>query len=175
MRRTCECDTRFESLMSQIPALSVCGLDDGSHGFLMEFAAALPLIILLQIVLFLHTIYNEYILRKSRTSGHVDAQSSRLRNLYVLLQIVGLFWTIVDVVNYGQIDMRSDIACNVTAFIPKFMPTIFYGLYFIQILLRLRRSFKGSHLALRTSTFCILSVLIMVPCIIYIVVLIYSY
>ena len=172
MSRSCDCNPQFESVASKIPSLSICGLQNDSHGFLLEFAAALPVIILLQLALLAHSVIHEM---KQRLQSKSHAQSHRLRILYLFLQIVGLLWTIIDVINYGQLIINNEIICNIAAFLPKFIPSLFYGLYFSQILLRLKCSFHGSRLALRTATFIMLCILIAVPCLMFAGVLVYLY
>merc|ERR1719242_2679998 len=129
-----------------------CGEDvDTFTGPYLEFAIAIPLFLILQLVLLSHSIHQE------RSNPNQQRISFKLRILYIALQLVGIYWTILDAFRL-LIDpvttspRSSDVICHIMAYSPKIIPAPYYLLYLLQILLRLESSFRGSFLQLSNCT-----------------------
>ena len=91
-----------------------------------------------------------------------------MRILYIVMQIVALFWLVMDSLrlsidpNTGSHMIQHPLICKITAYVQYWPPTIFYGCYLFQILLRLDTSFAGSYLALKQRTVYTLGVAVIV-------------
>eukprot|EP00484_Ammonia_sp_Unknown_P020153 CAMPEP_0197035636 /NCGR_PEP_ID=MMETSP1384-20130603/13377_1 /TAXON_ID=29189 /ORGANISM="Ammonia sp." /LENGTH=355 /DNA_ID=CAMNT_0042465721 /DNA_START=126 /DNA_END=1193 /DNA_ORIENTATION=- len=98
--------------------------------------------------------YHEY---TKRSNGQHNQIKLALRVCYLIIQIVGLYWTFIDLLRFvidpHTLMLRNNVGCQITAYSPKLIPSVFYGCYLFQILFRLQNSFKDSFLAVRKGTF----------------------
>lgn len=118
------------------------------------------LALLCLVVLVIHTLYNERAQRKKSKFKRVRGMHS----LYFALQIVALYWLIVDLFRFSidpftQI-LQNSVFCKIAAYSLNYLPGIYYGLFLSQILHRLVTSFKGSYLEL--PQWCIYTLFCMV-------------
>ena len=86
--------------------------------------------------------------------------------LYIVMQIVALFRFVNELV-LGGIDplthiIRDTIWCSVLPYSYLFVPGIFFGLYLLQILFRLKLSFDGSYLEISRWTLYTLGVMVLI-------------
>eukprot|EP01083_Nonionella_stella_P293553 998360_1 len=151
-----------------MPTAPTCAEDiDVIGGVWIEIPLSLIPVILIQIIWLCHTFHAEHMMKKTRntTPNKFTGYKFQRSILYILLQIIGLCWTINDVFVFIIIDphtliLRHNIGCYIVAYIPKTVPWIYYILYLYQILLRLEASFKGSPLSISKRTIIIFKVLI---------------
>eukprot|EP01084_Bolivina_argentea_P154881 269962_1 len=129
-------------------------------GFFFEFALSTSICIILLFVLIGNTIYNEY---WTTNCQHIAIKS---RLLYIILQIVAIYYIGNELFRF-TIDPqthilrdRLNIGCNISTYSTKVILGVYYAIYLYQILLRLEKSFDGSFLALKKSTFKTISWLI---------------
>eukprot|EP01084_Bolivina_argentea_P084887 153472_1 len=123
----------------------------------LEYAISLSLVIFLQFLLLINSIYHEY-------SKHNKKIALISRILFIILQLTGLSWTIMDFLRlvidpYTSI-IRNNIGCGITSWVSKTFTTIYYAIYLHQILLRLELSFQNSFYRLNKITVYILTLLI---------------
>ena len=130
----------------------------------LEFAIAIPLFLILQLTLLSHSIYHE------RCNQNQQRISLKLRILFIALQVVGIYWTILDacrlLIDPPTKIFQGSTVCLIMAYSPKIVPAPFYLLYLLQILCRLESSFTGSFLQLSKCTVYTLLSLILIPVII---------
>jgi len=130
-------------------------------GLFVEFSVFLPIVLLLELALFVRSICIEIRIRKSG-----QQRVKRLRTLFYVLQMVALYWMIMDLFIYVFDPLtgilRNTIGCDM-ALSPKIVPAVYYTVYMFQIVLRLDFSFKGSYLALRKLTLYGLNAMVFVP------------
>eukprot|EP01083_Nonionella_stella_P159853 521919_1 len=105
----------------------------------LEYAISIPIVIVLQSALLIHTIYQEY--------TKCNELRLALRILYIAIQVMGLYYTLMECVRF-VIDpfiplLRINHSCSFSGYSSKIMPSLYYGVYLYQILLRLQGSFKG--------------------------------
>eukprot|EP01083_Nonionella_stella_P189020 698073_1 len=142
--------------------MELCDEDAPFNGAVLEFVIALPIVIVLQLLLLCHTIRNEY---RSRGKHHILL---KLRFFYILLQLFGLLWSVIDllrfVVDPFTLMLRDDIMCNVMAYTPKVVPILYYSVYLYQIYIRTESSFQNSAFAFSKRTKCMLLLfLVLIP------------
>eukprot|EP01084_Bolivina_argentea_P029656 55065_1 len=141
----------------------VCKTDEFKAAFL-EFGISIPVFIILQLTLLFNTIYHEYI---QRNDTKYQSISLKLRVLFIVLQLIGLFWTIVDlfgfVIDPFTLMLRDNTGCDLTAYSPQIVPILYYGIYLYQVLLRLELSFADSFLALTKRSTIVLASFILIP------------
>lgn len=124
------------------------------------------IIILLMLVLLIHTIAQRGCRSKSRVDG--GREGHMMYGLYIVLQLVALYWLITDCLRYS-IDphtsiLRGSFLCKFSAYSSYYIPGIFYGLYLYQILLRLDTSFRGSYLELsKCSLYTLRTLVLLIP------------
>ncbi len=127
----------------------------------LEYAVAIPIFIILQLALLINTILNECKNSKRRSS-----KIQSLRILFIMLQLVSLLELCNDlarfVIDPYTLMFRDNILCDMVAIAPKLIVTIYYGIYLLQILLRLHLSFKNSFLQISKITMIILSLFIII-------------
>eukprot|EP01083_Nonionella_stella_P041419 112314_1 len=136
-------------------------------GSYWTYVVILPLVIVIQLFLLSHAIYHEYTKRNNKKFQKI---SLRTRIAYLLLQCIGLYWTVVElfrlVIDPASLVMQEGVGCQFAAYTPKTAPPLFYSVYLYQIVLRLQSSFKGSYLELSRVTYYVLLIAIAVPMII---------
>eukprot|EP01083_Nonionella_stella_P079603 218518_1 len=138
---------------------------DDIGGVWIEIPLTIFPVIVLQILWLYHTVHTEYTRHKTSTASQAPNKAYKFqRTLHLSLQIVGLCWTINDVlsrvIDPHTLILRNNIGCYIAAYIPKVVPGVFYGLYFYQIVFRLEASFGDSFLAMSKTTTIILKLLI---------------
>eukprot|EP01083_Nonionella_stella_P079602 218515_1 len=145
-----------------MPTAPTCAEDiDVIGGVWIEIPLSLIPVILIQIIWLCHTFHAEHMMKKTRntTPNKFTGYKFQRSILYILLQIIGLCWTINDVfvflIDPHTLILRNNIGCYIVAYIPKTIPWIYYILYLYQILLRLNASFKDSPLAISKRTIII--------------------
>merc|ERR1719491_1276637 len=131
-------------------------------------AIGIPIFILVQSLLFIHTLHREFVLRKDPAFASI---SKRARLLYILLQLMGLFWYIADLFRLiidppllfrtatDSVGLLS--FCNVIGYSCKIIPGMFYAVFLYQILLRIASVFETSHLAFGSRTLFVLKLLVL--------------
>ena len=137
------------------------------HSFYLEQAIFIPLFIALQLTLLCHTIYEYY---KYRNHASFQKISKSSRTLYIVLQIIGLSWTLFDsfrfVIDPVALILRNNIGCDIVGTAPYYIIGPYYAVYLYQILLRLQASFRDSILEIPSYLMIILKLLIIIPVII---------
>eukprot|EP01083_Nonionella_stella_P013340 37566_1 len=140
--------------------MSHCDVDEPFNGILLEFAFMLPIVIVLQLLLFGQTVWKEY-----KRSNLISIQ---LRIFYIVIQVLGLLWSITDLFRF-VIDpfapmFRNGSACNAIAYLTAIVPILYYSLYLYQIYVRTESSFSDSIYALKTHTkYLLLLFLVLIP------------
>ena len=125
-------------------------------------AVVVPTIICFQSSLLFHSLYHEIKHHHNKESQKIFLQQ---RILYIVLQLTGLYWTILDLFRFVILPTR--INCNaIEAYSPKILPILYYLIYLYQIFLRLNTSFKGSYLELSKRNLYILGGFVNIPIII---------
>eukprot|EP01084_Bolivina_argentea_P084888 153473_1 len=123
----------------------------------LEYAISLPLVILLQFLLLSNSIYHEY-------SEHNNNIALITRILYIILQLIGISWTLMDffrlVIDPHSPILRDNIGCDITSWASKLIPLIYYAIYLHQILIRLKVSFQNSFFQLNKTIVYILTALL---------------
>ena len=149
-----------------------CHVDTVKEGdsFLDE-AIGIPLFLSLHIALLVHSLYHEY---TNREEPKFQKQR-RLRMWFIILQLVAIyalineFFKLFD--SFTSI-VRHNAFCVIIPYVTKTISSVFYAAYLYQILLRLRLSFDGSHLALSKWTVAVMQVIIvLIPAIVCILIL----
>ena len=108
----------------------------------LEFATGIMMAILFQSLLLIHSLYHEFKHRHNEEHQRICIQS---RILYILLQLTGLYWTILDLFRF--VILPQSTTCHaIEAYSSKILPAVYYLIYLYLILLRLNSSFKGSYL-----------------------------
>ena len=143
-----------------------CSDENQLKGSFYAPALMIPILIILQLSLLSQTIYFEY--TKRIQCKKVKVQS---RLLYISLQIIGLSWTFNDLFRF-VLDPRYNIIynnflCVITAYLPKLIPSIFYGVYLYQILTKIQKSFAGSYLSMSKLTYNILLFFVVAPAVLF--------
>lgn len=110
------------------------------------YTIILCLLVVLQIILFAHTIYH---------SQYNSVKSMRL--CFIIMQLLIIFWGALNILMY-TVDpytfiIQHSILCKVSAYAVFHPVTIVYGLHLFQIQKRLEMSFSNS--ALKQSTFTV--------------------
>lgn len=157
--------------MASIEFLTSC--NKTFKGPYLEYAVALPLFMILQLSLLIISFYYESIIQRNRSFKEIIKIPFKSRFLYILLQCIGLCWTITDLFrkiidpHLGIInkDYNSDkiTSCAIIAYIPKLIPVPYYIVYLYQVLMRIESAFQGSYLELSKFTSYILHALIFIP------------
>eukprot|EP01084_Bolivina_argentea_P110334 197044_1 len=101
-----------------------CNTRDFSASYL-EYAICTSILIILQLILMIRTIFNECKMKKLRS----DASKGRfIRFLFILLQFIGLLEMLNDlgrlVIDPYTLIFRDTIMCDIVAYAPKFITTI---------------------------------------------------
>ena len=133
-------------------------------GPFLEFIIGIPIFIILQLSLLFHSIYHELSYRDNEVYQQVSRQS---RILYISLQLIGLYWTIIDlfrlIIDPHTHISRGNTSCDILGYSPLIVPAPYYLVYLYQILLRLDLSFKGSYLELSKRNLYTLGALTLIP------------
>ena len=140
-----------------------CGSEYIDHGHFYLFVIPSTVIAILSILLLIHTIHNECcrldeIFRRVKT----------LRILYIILQILALAILTFNVLRlavepqYQFISSGHTSWCKWFAYLPHFIPAIYYAIYLMMILIRLEMSFKDTDFALSRRTVHILRISILI-------------
>ena len=133
----------------------------------LEYAITIPILLILQFGLLIHTLYNERNIRQKRkTSRKKGKYWLSLRILFLALQCIGILETVNTlmrlVIDPPLQTFQDTIICDIVAYYPKISLPIYYAIYLMQILLRLHLSFKDSSLELSKMSVIMLSLLIIV-------------
>ena len=160
--------------MATLEWLTTC--EYSFEGPFLEYAISLPLFMILQLSLLIISIYYETIIHRNRSFKQIIQIPFKSRFLYILLQCIGLCWTITDLFrkiidphigimsnNYNELDHSNITLCEIIAYIPKAIPVPYYVVYLYQILLRIQSAFQGSYLELSKRTLYLLHALILIP------------
>ena len=134
----------------------------------LEFALGLPIIIVLQSTLLFHSLYHEHKYCRNREYQQISLQS---RILYVVQQLVGLYWCLLNLIRYVR--LQTSVHCF-EAYSSRIVPFVYYGIYLYQILLRLYASFKGSYLELSRCQLYTLGGFAFIPVIIALIIILTS-
>ena len=108
----------------------------------------LPLYLIIQLLLFTHSIY--------KISTLKDQISKTLIYLYISLQIIAVIWSILNLLRFGITPpslntVSNRIYCTISAYNSRLFTFLFYSIVLIIILLRLDTAFKGSFFEIRPS------------------------
>eukprot|EP01084_Bolivina_argentea_P106809 191045_1 len=136
--------------------------EDRDTDYFLESAISLPLICCLQIALLLHTMYHECHQKRKRTK---KSNPIKLRALYIMLQILGIYWTLNDLLMFvidPNVTILGDVSCSVLTRLKKMIPGLYYFCYLLQILTRLEKSFKDTFLEMNKVTIYIFTALLCV-------------
>eukprot|EP01084_Bolivina_argentea_P316180 547994_1 len=144
-----------------------CDWNEQFNGSFFEFAVFLPIIIFLQITLLIHTIYNEFIKHGNYSKNKTERL---LKILFLMMQLTGLYWAVEDMCRF-VIDpfthiFRQNVLCELSAISPKFISFLYYAIFLLFILFRLKISFKGSYFEISQRNLYLLSLFIIIPAII---------
>ena len=148
------------------PVLESCANDEPWRGPYLEVATSLPLCIIFQISLLFTSIYQLLRLNTAQINAVIKI-SQKTKILYILLQCIGLIWTISDLLRV-LIDpftrfLRLSLACDIVAVIPHIIPVLFYLVYLYQVFVRLETSLTNSYLQISRTNVYILNSLIFIP------------
>mmetsp|Transcript_58133 Transcript_58133/g.92349 ORF Transcript_58133/g.92349 Transcript_58133/m.92349 type:complete len:367 (+) Transcript_58133:37-1137(+) len=132
--------------------MDLCPSDTLYRGAFSQYIAVAP-IILLQLLLFCQTIYQEYTKRNTKAFRHIL--------MYIALQICGLVWSINDLLKFviaPYLPYTPSIQCTITTSIPRIDAVFYYFFYVYIILSRLYYIFKDSPFQINRNTFFCLKV-----------------
>ena len=119
------------------------------------------IVIALQVILFLQTLYRECSHRNMDKYTNIRT----LRMMFICMQLLSLLFQISDsflfTIDVYLPALRPTFVCQFIAHSVLYFPGLFYGLYLYQIVLRMQISLKGSALALSTTTRWILKIMIL--------------
>ena len=117
------------------------------------------MVILLQFLLLFHSLYHEL---KNRHDPKYQQISLQSRILYIVLQLVAIYFTILDLLRYVILG-QTHHCLAIEAYSPRIVGVVYYLIYLYHILLRLNASFKGSYLELSQRNLYILGALTVIP------------
>ena len=160
-------------ITSKMPAeCHVNTINEG--GSFWDEAIGIILFLMFHFLLLIQTLHTEI---KNRNDVKFQNQK-RIRIWYIIIQIVAVYHLINEffkLIDSFTFIVRHNAMCTIIPYTTKTIPVVFYCLYLHLILLRLRISFDGSHLALSTWTVLIYQTLIiLLPSIVCILILIDS-
>jgi len=120
-------------------------------------------ITMFQLLLFAHTMYNEY----SQRNCNAFEQSKTMRILYIILQMLAILAVLCDHLRY-TIDshtgvLRHHFGCRLVVYAPWYISGLYWGTYFSLLCYRLQSSFHDSFLALSRWTLYTLWALALLP------------
>lgn len=124
---------------------------DGQHSYIFV-ASSTILCLLLQCLWLGHSLRQACFRHKAHiTFTDMDRTSKQLHVLFFTQLFVAMYWTLCDLLRLvidPYFTIRNHIGCGIMTYSPRPCYSIFGFLYLYQILLRLKRSFTGSYLAL---------------------------
>eukprot|EP01084_Bolivina_argentea_P251950 422775_1 len=146
-------------------AISSCQQDTSTESY-MELVVSLPVFIILHVLLFGNTMFYEW--KSYKKNRGIKRKKLGTRISFIFLQLNAIYFmitellrTVIDPLN--KFAQRNGTICFYLALNTKIFLIMYYGIYMIQILLRLEMAFHGSYLALNKVTLFILTNLICIP------------
>lgn len=108
----------------------------------------LPIFFIIQLLLFIHTIYKMLTLN--------EQISKTLLYLYISLQIIAVIWSILNLMRFAITPSSLDTVsnptyCIISAYNSRLFTFLFYSIVLLIILLRLDGAFKGSAFEIKPS------------------------